>query len=672
MYSFSSRQEHIVRLFLCQAKKLAEIIPIFNHSTKIKVMKKNVTLTLLAMLLSAASFALTPITGVLGCCNGSTSPLRDTTTGGTWSTSNAAIASIDASSGMVYGISAGSATITYTLGSSFVTAGFTVSPSPAAIGGIPSVLCVGSTSTLTDASSGGTWSSAASWIASINTSTGVVTGVSTGSTTVNYTLGTGCSTSGTINVSGGGYLPDSISGMTPICVGSSYTFTISTTGGTWSSSNPSIASVNSTSGLVTGVSAGTANISYSITSSCGTLYTFSATTISAGTSAGTIGGTTTAAVGSSTTLTETVTGGTWSTSSASIASVNPSTGIVTGIAVGTVTISYTVSGCSGTATATTTVTITSFNGISGHVLFGGGAFYGNVKVWLITYNTSTMMLQAIDSVLVTSSGSSVYYEFLSAATDSYRIKAAVIDTSGWSTGYIPTYHTSSYYWHSATVLMHTTGTSDINQDINMAYGSTTAGPGFIGGNVTTGANKGTSTSIPAVNLRMLLVNTSTNTMIAQTLTDASGNYSFSNLPVGQTYMVFPEQINYATTAYIGIALTTSSASRSAIGFIQHTISKTITPVPESVISHNNDVVALATYPNPVTGKLNIQWNEAADEKGTVVISTITGNEVYNTTINMTQGAGATSLDLSGLSNGLYIITIKAGAVSYTNKVQVQH
>ncbi len=634
-------------------------------------MKKNLTLTLLALLLSVASFALTPITGTFGSCVGGTSHLRDTTAGGTWSTSSASIASVDASIGMVYGIAAGTATITYTLGSAYVTASFSVNPPPAAITGIPSTFCPGSTATLSDATSGGTWSSSTSYIASINASTGIATAVTSGSTTIYYTLGTGCSATATLTVTPT-TLYDSIIGPTTLCVGSTYTCSIATGGGSWSSSNPSIATVSS-SGALTGVSAGTMILSYTVSTSCGTSTVIHSVTVTGTTSAGTISGTTTLLTGSTSPLSESVSGGTWSTSSSAVASVDASTGLVYGVSSGTATISYTVSGCSGAASATTTVTVTAFSGISGHVLLGSSAFYGNVKVWLITYNTSTMVLQAVDSVMLSCSGAgSVYYQFLTAATDSYRVKATAVDTFASTTGYIPTYHTSSYYWYSATVFYHAAGGADINKDINMAYGATTTGPGFIGGNVTTGANRGTSTAIPAVGLTILLVNTSTSTMVAKTVTDASGNYSFSNLPVGQTYMAFPEALNYVTTSYSGINLTSSASSRSAISFIQHTLSKTITPIPESVISNKNDAASITTFPNPANGKLNIQWNEIANEKGTLVISDITGSTLYTSTINMTQGAGTTQVDISGLANGLYILTIKSNSINYTNKVQVQH
>jgi len=60
----------------------------------------------------------------------------------------------------------------------------------------------------------------------------------------------------------------SISGLTSVCAGSSITLSESAPGGSWSSSNASVATVSG--GAVAGVAAGAVTISYSVTNSCGT------------------------------------------------------------------------------------------------------------------------------------------------------------------------------------------------------------------------------------------------------------------------------------------------------------------------------------------------------------------------------------------------------------------
>jgi uncharacterized protein YjdB len=156
-------------------------------------------------------------------------------------------------------------------------ASFTTKAQPAVIGGAASV-CMPVTSTLTDLSSGGTWSSGNTSIATVGSAgsvgNGVVNGVSTASTDITYTItSTGCyrTTQVTVNA---GLNPGTISPLGTVrlrVISAPHTMTFTTSGvpgGTWTSSNPSIASVDPSSGLVTGVAAGSATISYTVVGSC--------------------------------------------------------------------------------------------------------------------------------------------------------------------------------------------------------------------------------------------------------------------------------------------------------------------------------------------------------------------------------------------------------------------
>jgi hypothetical protein len=72
----------------------------------------------------------------------------------------------------------------------------------------------------------------------------------------------------------------SITGASSVTVGSAITLCNIATGGTWSSSNPSLATVAST-GIVTGVSPGVDTISYSVTNACGTAVATKVVTVTA-------------------------------------------------------------------------------------------------------------------------------------------------------------------------------------------------------------------------------------------------------------------------------------------------------------------------------------------------------------------------------------------------------
>ncbi len=282
------------------------------------------------------------IAGTESVCVGLTTSLSDATGGGTWSSLNTAVATIN-SSGTVTGVTAGTATIVYTspLGCT-ISAVVTVNPLAPITGN--DNICPGSTTTLSDAATGGTWSSSDITIATVGSSSGVVSSVALGTATITYSLPFGCTATTTVTVDP---VPAGITGTATVCVGSSVNLTDASTGGTWSSSAQTVAIVGSGTGVVTGITAGTSTITYTLPTSCYTTYVVTVNPVSP------ISGTMTVCVGNITSLTDGTAGGTWSSSNTVVASVDGS-GNVTGLVAGTTTISYNlVSGCS----AATVVTV---------------------------------------------------------------------------------------------------------------------------------------------------------------------------------------------------------------------------------------------------------------------------------------------------------------------------
>jgi len=306
------------------------------------------------------------IAGNANICETSTTILTNATTGGVWSSSNTAAATIN-SSGVVTAVAVGQSTITYTVGNSCGSTAslpfaitITGKPTVADIAGSPS-LCVGATTTLTSATGGGTWSSGNTTVATVNSITGVVTGVAIGGpVTITYTVTNTCgSTSKTFQVTVGDspFVAD-ISGSTSVCAGANTTLSNATTGGIWSSDNTTVATVGAT-GIVTGVAQGTATITYTVSSSCGTTSkSFSITINDKPAMPAVIIGTASICEITTTTLTDATAGGVWSSSNTAAATINNS-GVVTGVAIGQSTITYTVSNiCGSTASLPFIITIT--------------------------------------------------------------------------------------------------------------------------------------------------------------------------------------------------------------------------------------------------------------------------------------------------------------------------
>ncbi len=203
-------------------------------------------------------------------------------------------------------------------------------------------ICVGETTTLSDITTSGIWSSANTSIATIGTSTGFLTGAAEGTDTISYTV-SGISTTFRITVNP---LPlaGTITGVSSVCAGSSITLTDIVTGGVWSSSNTSLATIGI--GVVTGVSTGLDTIKYTFTNVCGTATATKNITINPLPSG--ITGTTNVCAGLTITLDDISTGGVWSSSSTSIAAIGTS-GIITSVLSGTAIITYSLpTGCTTT------------------------------------------------------------------------------------------------------------------------------------------------------------------------------------------------------------------------------------------------------------------------------------------------------------------------------------
>ena len=253
-----------------------------------------------------------PITGTLLVCPGLTTTLSSATASGTWSSSDLAIATVNATSGVVTGIATGTATITYMLGSLCVaTATLTVDIPPAALTGSMS-LCQGTTTTLSSTTAGGTWMSGTPAVATVST-TGIVNGITTGTATITYTVPGGCIAISVVTVYP---FPAPITGTATMCVGSTTTLSNTSAGGTWSSSNATIATVTASSGIVTGIFAGTANITYMLGGGCASIQMVTVNPLP-----GTITGPGSVCVNANISLFNPTPGGTWSSSNIVVATV---------------------------------------------------------------------------------------------------------------------------------------------------------------------------------------------------------------------------------------------------------------------------------------------------------------------------------------------------------------
>lgn len=227
-------------------------------------------------------------------------------------------------------------------------------PTPAALTGPYTTVCVGSMISFTGTPSGGTW--AVSNTNATVTSTGVLTGAAAGTVTISYTVTDSCGSipaTRTITVYA---LPTISPSPTSVCVGSNRTLTGSPTGTAyvWSSLTTSIATVSAT-GRIGGVASGTAYVRYTNTvTGCYATDTITVNPLPAPINR-VGGGRLLVCQGDSIQVHDSTAGGYWTKSSTSTAfyPVLPATDSgLRGVAIGTTTITYTLAstGCARTAT----------------------------------------------------------------------------------------------------------------------------------------------------------------------------------------------------------------------------------------------------------------------------------------------------------------------------------
>jgi gliding motility-associated-like protein len=300
------------------------------------------------------------ITGTTAVCVGSGTTLANATTGGTWSSSNTATATVNASTGVVTGVNAGTVTITYTVTNSngctnTSTATVTVNalPTPTITASGATTFCSGSSVVLT-ASSASTYQWNLNGTAIAGATSATYTATAAGSYSVTVTNANGCTaTSGATSVTVNALPTATVTagGSTTICAGGSVSLSANAgTGYTYQWSNGSADQTISVS------ASGSYTVTVTDLNGCSTTSAATAVTVTPLPTVASITGNTGVCVGSTTTMSSATTGGVWTSSNTGVATISTG-GVVTGVTAGTTTITYTVTvgGCTNTATTTVTV-----------------------------------------------------------------------------------------------------------------------------------------------------------------------------------------------------------------------------------------------------------------------------------------------------------------------------
>ena len=602
-----------------------------------------------------------PVTGASSVCTASNTTLNDATSGGVWSSSNTAVATIG-STGIVGGLSAGTTTISYIIGATCgVAYTLTVNPTPASIAGAGSV-CTGSNITLTNSTSGGSWSSSNSAMATIGSSSGTVNGIAMGTTVITYALPAGCNATLPLTINTIPVIAP-ITGTNHLCVGNTVTLSNVTPGGFWFSSDNSIASITM-SGVVTGVATGTRAIGYVVYNGCGANQVFTPIYVSGTIPA--LGGSSSVCAGDSTTLTDSVSGGNWTSSNTAVATIGSGSGIMTGVSSGTTIITYaTYPGCFNSAVITVN-SLPDAGAISGSAsVCSGSSVVMSESVpggaWSSSNSNASVVSGTVSGVTV---GTSVIsYAITNTCGTSYATwvisvsPLAVAGTiSGPDTVYVSATATLTAYgagsWTSGN-----TGIATVGLSTGIVTG-VSVGNVVITYSVTNGC--GTSYSIHSMTVNSYGVSpisgsTSVCVGTGTTLTDATtgGNWVSSNTAVAT--------IGSASGILNGLTIGTTIITYSAVGgFVTTIISVSAVPSvigPTSVCAGDS-----TTLTNSVSGGTWTSTNTAVAAIGS-------GSGILT---GVSSGTSTISYSTSSGCSGVTVITVNplpdAGSISGASSV----
>ena len=572
------------------------------------------------------------ITGPGAVCIGNTITLSDSPFGA-WGSSNPSVASVVSTTGVVSGLTSGTTNITYSNGCGTPASTIvTVNPLPVSITGPDSLCPSGATITLNDATTGGTWASSTPSVATAGLVTGVITSGISGTTTITYTSPLTCITTKVVTVEP---LPAPIGGILHECAGTQVTLTNTTIGGTWASSTPPVASIDTNTGVVTGVSGGTTVITYA--TACGYITAID-TSIAA---PDPIVGNGSVCLGSVTTFADIPTGGTWSSSTPGTATVLSGSGVITGVAVGTATITYTIPpGCSAIKAVNVLALPPAIGGVK-HTCIGmtttlNDAFTGGTWSSLQSYIAGVNATSGVVTGVMADTANIVY-------TDAAGCKTSTTVTVNPSpdsivTGFIANCSSSldTMYdatpggaWSSGALGVATISAAGVVTTL-------TGGTAIITYKLPTGCLVSKSFSVHPLPSPTVTWDWATNTFFTNNI---YVTYQWYDSIQGQINGANAFQTAALYDGYYWVVVTDTNGCTAASGHVPYNTNMTGVPTI-------NGNTVLRIYPNPANGVVYI-------ESGVRVRAVISG---VDGKIEL-EAADAKQLDISKLANGVYFISL---------------
>ena len=399
-----------------------------------------------------------------------------------------------------------------------------------------------------------------------------------------------------------------VTGPTAVCVGGNIPLSDTASGGLWISTNPA-ASVNG-SGVVTGLSMGTAAISYYVSNACGS--SVATYTVAVSQPAASITGGDSVGVGNTLPLSNATPGGAWSTSNALIAGISTS-GVVNGVAIGTDTIMYTVTNVCGTTSSMLTLYV-GVPSSPGHIIGADTVCKGSTIALRDTLAAGGVWSSKIDSIATVNDTGLV--SGLLAGTDTIYYSV----TTGFGTS------KTSYR-----IVVNAPPVINITPPSAIAIGSSYILSVTPTGGIWTVSNDSIAMLLTSVFYTNLVVISSGNDTANISGTDTVRYTATNNCGTTTNYFVI-----------------------------------TIPQITSGVSQVNNNNASLSIYPNPAHDNFTLNLQSTTTEPAHIVITNVIGQVVKEITVS-TNVKSTISLNEPA---GIYLLSATTSTGTYTAKVNM--
>jgi hypothetical protein len=293
-----------------------------------------------------------------------------------------------------------------------------------------------------------------------------------------------------------------------------------------------------------------------------------------------------------------------------------------------------------------------------------------------------------DTIQVSSLNASGDYVFTGVDYGNYLVKVfanAVVPNA------VPTYYGDQSLWNAlpSEIVNHSCTDSD-TLDITLIEIPVLTGPGSLSGNVSKGPGFGNSPTkktppyvgersdpIPGIDVKLGKKPGGSAAIVGQTITDASGDYVFSNLPLDTTYVVYVDIPGLGRDSSYVVKLT---AADPVILDLDYIADSTVVYIDTTGISTSINNLAktvnpntLTVYPNPSNGITTIEYVLNMDANVSLNVYNVLGVKVLET-VNDDQSGGTYKYTInarkSNLNPGIYFITLVIDGKANTQRLVI--